>query len=455
MVKVLFVVHNMREGDIDYSLPLGTAYLAAILEDVDADVRVLDLDTLGMRITDEEFVVAAIKEHDPDFVCIGFAAARFNHIQETLKAIRRGCDETNAVMVLGGHGPSATPVFVHNHTNADVVIVGEADLAILDVVYGNYRGVVIADKVKEIDSIPLPAWHLFDMYRYCNPRTRLYTFDYDEKMAFVISSRGCIGKCSFCYRMRKGYRPRSVDKVREEIQILKDRYGIGFVFFLDEMAFTGTKRTLELCTMLEKLDIRWATANRAETLQDYGRAKMLKEAGCTNVGIGFESMDADVLKRMNKMVTPEQNIIAAENCRKAGLDMSINMLWNMPGDNEETLAKNLQFILDYSTWNECRTIKPVTPYPGSPLFYKAWDEWLIDGPEDFYRRLINLDLITVNFMDIPDSKAYDLLYEGNARLIDEYCINTGHEFYYGDAEEMKQGYYDLYFNADKNFRGVR
>lgn len=456
MVKVVFVVHNMREGDIDLSFPLGASYLAAILENAGADVEVLDLDALGIRDPDPEILSDMLYfGGKPDFVCIGFASARFNHMKNTFKGIRMYCDRAKACMVIGGHAPSATPVYMREVTGADVVICGEAETAIYDVVFELARGIIIRNPVKDLDDLPYPAWHLFDMEKYCTPRTRLYTFDNNERMAFITTSRGCIGKCSFCYRMNKGYRTRGLHNLETEIKMLKQIYGIGFLFIFDETAFTGTARTKKLCGLLEKMDIKWATANRAETLQTLERAQMLKDAGCTNVGIGFESMDADVLKRMNKMVTPEKNIIAAENCHKVGLDMSINMLWNMPGDTEESLRKNTQFILDYSTWNECRTVKPVTPYPGSPLYYEAIEKGKLEGAEDFYKKLVNLDLITVNFMRMPKREAYELLYESNCILIDEYCKNAKHDLYYGDAETLKKGYYDLYFNNDDSFRGVR
>ena len=459
MVKrVLFVIQNMRKGDKDYSLPLGPAYLAAVLERDGIEVELLDLDVLtkGEEIGEDEIVNMIVAKAPLNYVGIGFASARYNMLKPTLKAIRRACDELGAFMILGGHAPSATPFFMRDNTGADIVVCGEAENIISYIVSTDRFGLVeYPSPPYNLDELPLPAFHLFDMDTYGTPSAGIHMFNENEKMAYVTSSRGCIGKCSFCYRMHKGYRTRDIEEVRKEIEMLKELYKVRYIFLQDEMAFSGKLRTKKLCKAMYSTGLKWATSCRAEALQNIDRVKMIKDSGCTFIGVGFESMDSEVLKRMGKMITPEQNRKAASNCKKVGLDMGVNILWAMPGDTVESLEKNIQFIIDYSTWNECRTIKPVTPYPGSPLYHLAMEEGKLKGPGDFYDSFTNLDLITVNFTDLPIEKMYELLYEANAKLIDVYCRNVAHKLQYGDADEMKRMYYDLYFNNDVSFRGVR
>lgn len=459
MVKVLFVVHNMREGDVDTSFPLGVGYLAAVLEAEGAHVEVLDLDAMGIRDPNAELLIHTITDRKPDFVCVGFTCPRYVWMKHTLWAIREACNECGAAMVIGGHGPSAIPVYMRSETGADAVICGEAEEAIKDVVFNVERGVLLGRKVQKLDNIPFPAWHLFNMEAYTNKRTRLFTYGHEEKpMFFMITSRGCAGRCSFCYRLTPKIRQRSIANVREEIMALHDKYGIEFFFLFDEMAVGSKARATKLCKMFNDLpfDFKWASNCRVEPLQDLDTVKMLVDSGCINMGVGFESMDDVVLKKMNKRTTAKQNIIAADNCVKAGLNMTINVLWALPGDTAESLEKNVQFVLEYSSWNECRTIKPATPYPGSPLYDLAIETGKLANAEDFFEKHINLDLITVNYMDMPIHRAYKLLYDANARLIDAYFENaTEPEMSYGDAEEQKKGFHDLYFKKDTTFRGVR
>ena len=37
-------------------------------------------------------------------------------------------------------------------------------------------------------------------------------------------------------------------------------------------------------------------------------------------------------------------------------------------------------------YGQVRTIRPVTPYPGCPLYYEAIEKGLLEGPDDFYNK---------------------------------------------------------------------
>jgi radical SAM superfamily enzyme YgiQ (UPF0313 family) len=451
-MRFLFVVNNMRDGDLYYTFPLGIAYLATALEEEGVDVEILDLDVVSNT---EEVVFNTILA-EFDCVGIGFISARFPLIKNLLSTIRKACDITKTIMVLGGHGASATPEFMLKETGADFVICGEGEQAIKYLVRKLKTGdpverVIERPYIKNLDYIPFPSWHLFDMDTYSTSRERFYKGA--GKLGFISSSRGCVGNCSFCYRMYKGYRFRTVDNILAEIEFLHCEYGIDSIFFYDEMAFSTTKRIHELLDGFERLsfNIKWNTSTRVEVLQNIDDVKRMKESGCMNIGVGVESMDVAVLKAISKRITPRQNRIAIENCSKVALDTSINVLWNMPNDTIESLWKNVEFVLEYSSWNECRTIKPITPYPGCLLYYKAIEDGKLKGPGDFYDKLVNLDRITVNFTELSEEVMYEELYKANSALIDAYTKNSGK----GEAEEMKKAFYDLYFNFDVEFRGVR
>jgi radical SAM superfamily enzyme YgiQ (UPF0313 family) len=443
----------MRNEDFIYNFPLGEAYLASALESSGNYVDILDLDVQPEL---RRSVYKIIKNGNYGLVGVGFSSARYPHVVGLLADIRKACDVSGASMVVGGYGASSIPEFILRETESDFVICGEGEEAIKYLVKKleskePVERIIKKPQIINLDSIPFPAWHLFDMNTYTNSNSRFYKNK--GLLGAVLCSRGCIGSCSFCYRMHKGYRFRNDDCIIEEIKLLHSIYGIDCIFFYDEMAFSSTKKIKSLLNEFDKLpfDIRWNTSVRVEVMQKLDNVKMMKDYGCVNVGIGFESMNSGVLKRINKKVTPEHNRIAMENCNKVGLDVSINMLWNMPGDTVDTLWENVQFILDYSSWNECRTIRPVTPYPGCPLYYQAIKEGKLSGPKDFYNKFLNLDRITVNFTDLPEEIMYEELYKANSVLIDAYVRHTGDNY----AGKMLNGFYDLYFNLNTNFRGVR
>ena len=149
-------------------------------------------------------------------------SARFNMtIPSLCKVINTY--KKKAKLVLGGPGPSATPEYILEKTGADAVVVGEAENMILDI----HNGINRSTPVENIDSLPFPAWDLFPMNRYA---TCMHVPDMSnhDKFFSVISSRGCINKCSFCFRLEKGLRLRSISNVISEIKILNKKYGVNY-----------------------------------------------------------------------------------------------------------------------------------------------------------------------------------------------------------------------------------
>ena len=63
----------------------------------------------------------------------------------------------------------------------------------------------------------------------------------------LLSVRGCIFACNFCYRHDKGFRPRSAESIIKEIRYLKKEYNVSYIVFLDELLMSSRDRTLQLC----------------------------------------------------------------------------------------------------------------------------------------------------------------------------------------------------------------
>ena len=139
--------------------------------------------------------------------------------------------------------------------------------------------------------------------------------------------------------------------------------------------------------------------------------------------------------------------------KKVGIGLGLNFIWGNKGDTEESLRKNVELIKTYNTYDQIRTIRPVTPYPGCELYYEAMERGLLLGPEDFFEKFKNSDLLTVNFTDIPEEKFYKLLFEANKELINDHYIHTTKNM--EEAAQFIQSFYNLYFKGETKFRGAR
>jgi hypothetical protein len=124
------------------------------------------------------------------------------------------------------------------------------------------------------------------------------------------------------------------------------------------------------------------------------------------------------------------------------------MMFGNIGDTKETLQKSVEFLLEYDDHTQLRTVRPVTPYPGSPLYYYAIEKGLLKGPEDFYeKKHINSDLLSINFTNMSNEEIHGLLLAANTLLVERYFDVKRKQ----NAEMIKK----LYNELDASFRGFR
>ncbi len=465
--KVLFIIHDVYQDDNKF--PLGPGYLAAVLNKNGASVESYCMDVF--HYTNEE-LAAHLEENNYDIIGLAFLAARFKEtVVDLSKVINK--HKKNAWFVVGGHGPSAIPEYVLKTIQPDVVAIGEAENTIIDLLKCKINNGSLADVngiaylengefkktgpnriVTRLDEIPFPLWDIFPMDRYTTS-LELFNQEPDEKTFSIITVRGCVNRCNFCYRMEKGVRARSVRNVIEEIKILRDKYNVSYYFFEDELFVLSKPRLLEFEKGLKDagLKIKFYCQARVDLI-DEEMVEILKRCGCQFINFGFESSDDNVLELMNKHTTVEQNIRVLEMIRKVGgIGMGLNFIWNNFGDNEKTLRDNVELIKKYNTYNQRRTIRPVTPFPGCDLYYKLIETGKLKGTEDFFKKFKNSDLILVNNMEMPDEKAYKLLLEANTDLILDHCRHTNGNM--DEAKDLIRQLADLYAGRILKFRGVR
>ncbi len=466
--KVLFIIHDVFQEDNQFLL--GPAYLAAVLNEQGAGVEAFCMDVF--HYTNKQ-LVEHLTKNKYDIIGLGFSAARFEEtVRELCTVINQ--NKKDAWFVLGGPGPSPIPEYILRETGADIVAIGEAENTIIDLLKCKINNENLSDvdgiaylennkfkrtapnkAVINLDTIPYPLWEIFPMDKYIG--SVIYAGQEPHEKSFqFITSRGCVNRCNFCYRMEKGIRLRSIKNIIEELKILWNKYGVNCYFFQDELFVVNKNRLLEFETSLKEanLKIKFSCNARVDIL-DEEMVEILKRCGCHLINIGFESSDNEVLKLMNKNTTVEQNINVFKMINEAaGIGMGINIIWNNLADNQEILKKNVELIKKYNTYYQRRTIRPVTPFPGSDLYYKAIEMGKLKGPDDFFNKFKNSDLITVNFMDnISDEEAHWFLLDANTELIIDHHMHTDKNM--ESALELIQQFVNLYSGKITKFRGAR
>ncbi|MBW1853489.1 MAG: B12-binding domain-containing radical SAM protein [Deltaproteobacteria bacterium] len=464
--KVLFIVHDLYQED--NHLPLGIAYMGAVLKKQGVEVEVYSQNVF--HYSNQE-LATHLEKNSYDLIGVGFMAARFNETIIDLCSIINQCKK-DAWLVLGGHGPSPIPEYMLKRTTADVVVIGEAEETIGEllqckveggelsrvkgIAFKNGEEVFVNERrksIRKLDSIPLPEWSLFPMEKYTTCLT-LFRKEEGDRILGILTSRGCVNRCNFCYRMDKGIRFRSIENVVEEMKILKKKYGVNYFHMQDELFIASKKRVFNFHDVLKKnnLTIKFVSNARVDIF-DEELAYCLKECGCQFLNFGMESSDQNVLNLMNKNTTVEENIKAAVITKKTGIGLGLNFIWGNIGDTEESLKNNIKLIKEYNTYDQLRTIRPVTPYPGCDLYYEAIKRGLLAGPEDFFNKFHNSDLLLVNFTTIPDKEFYRLLLEANKELILDHFSHTSKNM--KRAHTLINDFHNLYFGNKTKFRGAR
>jgi len=465
-MRVLLVIYD-NESYI-HIMPMGMAQIAAILrENAGCEVEIYSQD---VHHWSEEHLTRHLDDNKYDMVAVSVIAGYYQYAKllKISEAINRS--KNRPFYVLGGYGPTPEPEFFMQKTSADLIAMGEGDISAVEIIkalrgekkFEDVLGIAYRDGdqikinprqplVQDLDSLPLPAYDLFEMEHY-----RLFRPPNSSSTTFslpVMSARGCTFKCTFCYRMDTGYRARDPKALLDEVEMLYRDYGINYISFQDDLLMSSVKHTEEVCNEFMRrrrekgLDIKWNCNGRLnycskELLQ------LMKDAGCVFINYGIESVDNDVLKYMKKGLRFEQIEKGIEDTLEIGISPGLNMLFGNIGDNLETLRRSVDFLVKYDDGAQLRTIRPVTPYPGSPLYYRAIQDGLLEGPEDFYvNKHLNSDLISVNFTDLTEEEYYNGLKEANLRLVENYHSKQ--------HKRTADNIVNLYDTLDTSFRGLR
>ena len=238
----------------------------------------------------------------------------------------------------------------------------------------------------------------------------------------------------------------------DEIEMLYKKYGINNISFQDDLLMSSVEHTEAVCLEFIKRDlpVNWTCNGRLNYCSEE-LLQLMKDAGCTFINYGIESMDQKVLNNMKKGLRPEMIVQGIEDTLKVGISPGLNFIFGNKGDNKETIKSTVDFLLKYDDFAQKRTIRPVTPYPGSPLYYDAIKMGLLDKnnpAEDFYEnKHLNSDLICCNFTELSDDEYYECLRWANRTLMKNY--------YDKQRDSTLEQIDYLYNEKDVTFRGFR
>jgi radical SAM superfamily enzyme YgiQ (UPF0313 family) len=390
---------HFEDEHLEYMpFPFFLAYAAAVLER--ERVPVLLVDALAEKI-DRAAFLERLAAFTPELVVLEVSTISIAADLATVGAIRERFPAVK-IAVAGLHAYMYEPAWLTEHRDVDFVLVGEYELALLDLVQRLDEGATPAgcagllwredDTVhdegrrpllEDLDSMPWPARHFLPMTEYHDEPGSI-----PRPSVQMWASRGCPFGCVFCawpqimYNSSK-YRVRGVRDTVDEMEWLVGEYGFASVYFDDDTFNVSKERTLAMAREIKNrnLGVPWAIMARAD-LMDRETLEALKDAGLFALKYGVESSDAALLDQMNKNLNIDKVHKIIGITRELKIKMHLTFLFGMPGETQETAEATIAMALASGAESVQFTI--ATPFPGSRYYHELSEKGRI-LTDDFER----------------------------------------------------------------------
>ena len=423
------------------TLPLGLAYLGGVLEKADYKTKIIDATgeqkPVKIRrsknnlynhqgLSPEEI----LEKIDPNTFIFGISlmfSQEWPAHRLFIKEIKKKFPKI--IIVGGGEHASAIPEYVLNDCpSIDYVIRGEGEFSMLEFTYNMFNGKDVSSipgisfidkknkfvdnglskRIKNIDKIPRPAWHLLKPQNYFTNSFTIGLAKGKLRNMPILATRGCPYQCIFCSSptmWTTRYLMRDPKEIVDEIEWLIKEYEANDFEFFDLTAIIKKNWILEFCNELKKKglnNITWQLpiGTRSEAL-DEETLKALYDSGCAYICYAPESGSQKSLNIIKKRIKIENLIESIKSAVKIGHTVKLNFILGFPHETLVDCLKTVFFGIYCSLrFGISDTIYSMfSPYPGSELYEKLIKEKKIHLDDNYFEKLMV-------YMDITEPQSY-------------------------------------------------
>ncbi|MBS5842949.1 MAG: B12-binding domain-containing radical SAM protein [Clostridiales bacterium] len=386
---------------------LGIEYLSAVLKEKGYDTYLLfdpqlfedlflNVKFLGKIFSYRKEIINRIKEDKPDVVAFSVVSDNFGWACSYADEIKR--QNPNISIVFGGPHVTAAARNVLSNWFIDFIVVGEGEFPMLELVQALDKGecyesianlgykkngeLIINDPrplMQDLDKLPFPDT---DLFLNANP--------YARKEYNIITSRGCVNKCSYCHnsterrilwnKCGRFLRRRSIESVIAELKERKQKYSFNTLCIWDEV-FTYDEKWLEEFCEIYKREINvpfWTFVHPKHITEK--TVKLLEKMGCWEVEMGVQTLNQDVKDNiLHRYETKEDVISAIKLFKNSKIRLVVDVIFGLPQ------LKADDYIELIETFNHYRPTKVQTFwlrfYPGTDIIPIAKEKELLTDNE--------------------------------------------------------------------------
>ncbi len=454
-IRTMILTSKVRpDGLISTFPPFGAmAIVQCLIKAGYEQTQLYDLDSLRPP---RHVIIKKLLEEKPDIIGIsGVVSTAYKNIRDVIDIIHEFLPET--IIIIGGNVAVNSEALL-KIDKVDYCVVGEGELAAIELL--NYITQIrpkrsMKDdgsellKIKGLCFLDDKGVAQFTNYQKNIPAEELYGIDYDlvekycnidqyiidpffyhhfaysrksfephrlgKKLATIVSTKGCVAKCTFCHRWDHSIRFVPVDIVIERIKYLQKRYNVGYISFSDENWGSWNKWNKEFIEKIKPLDILWRVGGVRTRSVSLDLLQEMEKAGCINVQYGMETGSRRILEVMEKGLKIEDNINAAYWTFQANLYTTYAMVIGMPGESFETIKETAEFLKEVTGFLPEEpfgrlSINRLEALPGTPAYEIAKQKGFVGyTPEAEADYLIWLSDVSagefwkqLNLTDYPD-----------------------------------------------------
>jgi anaerobic magnesium-protoporphyrin IX monomethyl ester cyclase len=351
------------------------------------------LDAIYESLSDEAFI-GRLKAIDPDLLVYEAKTPTIKQSWATVERIKKELPELK-IAVCGDH-VSVLPEESMKNSMLDYVLTGgDFDAGMLQLARhidkgekmpkGTYYREGAATKntgpyelVEDLDTLP-PIDRDIIPWRNYHESWRLY-----DEFAYMMASRGCPYRCTFCSWPQMLYgsrlRFRSVEKVLDEMETLIRRHGVREIFFDDDTFTCNRKWMDDFCDGIKRRGIKvtWSCNGRVDNVE-LAILERMKAAGCRLIKFGVESASPKTLERIQKGYTVEQVRAGFKAAAEAGIMRHGTVMLGYPWETLEDMRATIEFVKELDVDTVQFSIPIV--YPGTKLFEEAKKNGWLRNPE--------------------------------------------------------------------------
>ncbi len=372
--------------------PLGTIYAASVLRTAGWEVALHDV----MFAHSAAELAPELAAHKPQLLVIyddGFnylTKMCLTNMRDAALEMSKMAKATGAKVVVCS-SDSTDHYEKYLDAGADAVILGEGEAALLELAncieagqsdfskilclaYRENGQTVLSGKrqvIKDLDSLPAPAWDLITIAPYQDAWKKHGYFSIN-----MATTRGCPYKCNWCAKPIYGnrYNSHSPAAKAEELAYLVKHFGAQHIWFADDIFGLKPGWVQEFSKEMKQRGIKipFKIQSRADLLLQSDTVAALAEAGCNEVWIGAESGSQKVLDAMDKGITVAEIKQARAMLKQHGIRAAFFLQFGYLGETWADIEATIAMLLE--TMPDDIGASVSYPLPGTGFYEKVKSE---------------------------------------------------------------------------------